>query len=520
MTATGTIDPATLPEDPSLLMKLFLGCVQMLAETQKKLQERDERIQKMDVMLRRFQRWQFGQKAERVPEGQLIFGWYGALEAELSSTEVTRSESRARRRPKRGGYRVIPKDIPREIVDQDLSPEEKRCPGCGAERVCIGYEESKQLDFNPASFFERILRRAVYACKPCGRHVQKAAAPESAPRGPIEKGWPGYGLVAQVLVAKYLDHIPCYRQSRIYARSGVEISRSTLCGWVGQSVALLEPIVVAMRGDVLRSGIIRTDDTIVRLLVPGLGRTAQARLWGYLGDPHHNQVVYEFTLDRRQEHPLAFFKDFKGRIQADAYQGYDKLFLPGSEREELGCMAHCRRYFYDLRDIEPALCGTALGYIRSLYEVEWAAKEAGMKPPERLALRREKSVLILDAFKKWLDHEALKLLPQSAIAQAFGYALNQWEALKRYTEIGEAEIDNNAMERAMRGAVMGRRNYLFVGSEAGGRWAAVVYSLVESCKLNGVEPYRYLKNVLRQVWTHPQSRIEKLMPRLWKPEAP
>jgi transposase len=514
MKAASKLDPATLPNDPELLKTMLLDYAEALGEAARKLQERDERITRMDVMIRRFQRWQFGQKAERVPDGQLIFAWYGTREAEPPA-EAERAP-RARRRPKRGGYRVIPAEIPRQIVVEDLPPEEKRCPGCGAERACIGYEESKRLDYTPASFFERILRRAKYACKPCGKHLR--TAPLSGPIGPIERGWPGYGLIAQVLVAKYLDHIPCYRQSRIYARSGVEIPRSTLCDWVGQAVLLLEPIVRAMRGDVLRSGILKTDDTIIRLLVKGLRKTAQARLWGYLGDAHHNQVVYEFTTDRKQEHPLRFLAKYKGRIQADAYQGYDKLFTPGSEREELGCMAHARRYFFDARDTDLVLGGTALGYVRMLYEVEWAAKKAEMKAPERLALRQEKAVPILRDFKAWLDREALKLLPQSAIAQAFGYALNQWEALSRYAGIGEAEIDNNAMERAMRGAVMGRRNYLFVGSEAGGRWAAVTYSLVESCKLNGVEPYRYLRDVLRRVWTHPQSKIDELMPRLWKPD--
>ncbi len=516
MKAAAKLDPATLPRDPEILRAMLLDYAQALDVATRKLKERDERISRMDVMIRRFQRWQFGAKSERIEDGQTIFAWYGRLEAEPPAGPER--APRARRRPKRGGYRVIPSDIPRKIMVEDVPPEERRCPGCGAERVCIGYEESKQLDYTPASFFENIFRRAKYACKPCGRHVQTASLP--GPIGPIERGWPGFGLVAQVLTAKYLDHIPCYRQSRIYARSGVEVPRSSLCSWVGQAAYSLDPIVQAIRRDVLLSGIVKTDDTVVRLLMRKVKkRTVQARLWGYLGDAQHNQVVYEFTLDRQQEHPLAFLKGFKGRIQADAYPGYDPLFKPGSGVEELGCWAHARRYFFDVREFASTLADTALNFIRKLYEVEREAKEANLKPPERLALRQEKSVPILEDFKEWLDGEALRLLPQSVISKAFGYALNQWDALVRYAEIGEAEIDNNAMERRMRGPVMGRRNYLFVGSEAGGRWAAVIYSLVESCRLNGVEPYAYLRDVLRRVWTHPQSRIDELMPRLWKLET-
>lgn len=505
MTATATLDRAKLPNDPEILKDMLLEYVH-------KVQERDERLALVEVQLRRFRRWQFGQKTERVSEGQLIFAWHGTVVLEEVPNEPERAP-RARRCATRGGYRVIPKDIPREVLTLDLPPDQRGCPGCGQERTLIGYEDSKQLDYHPASFFERILRRAKYACKPCEKHI--ATAPLPVPVGPIERGLPGFGLIAQIIVAKYCDHIPLYRQGRIYGRHGVEIPRQTLCDWVGQTIPSLDPIVGAIQKDVLCSRILKTDDTVTRLLVRGLGRSVQARLWGYLGDQDHNQVVYEFTTDRKQEHPLKFLANYKGKVQADAYAGYDKLFLPGSEREELGCWAHARRHVYDARDTDPQRASVALGYIRMLYQVEWAA--AGFSPAERAALRRDKSIPILKEFRTWLDQESLKLLPQSPMAQAFGYIIGQWQALIRYVHIGEASIDNNAMEQRLRGPVMGRRNYLFVGSEAGGHWAAVCYSIIESCRLNGVDPYRYLKDVLRRVWTHPQSRIEELMPRLWKP---
>jgi transposase len=513
MRTSETLDPATLPRDPDALVKMLLEYAAKLEDAGLKIKERDERLTKMDLLLRRFRRWQFGTKSERVADGQAIFDFYGRLEAKPAAAEATEPAPRARRRPKRGGIRVIPKDLPREVVTEDLPAAEKPCPGCGAERKLIGYEESRQLDHTPACLFERVTRRAKYACDPCGRHVQTAPLPR--PAGPFEKGLPGFGLLASVLIGKYCDHLPLYRQSRIFGRYGVEIPRSTLCDWVAQTVILLEPIVKAMTKDVLLSRILRTDDTIIRLLVPGDGKTRQARLWGYLGDPLHNQVVYQFTPNRKQEHPIEFLKNFKGLIQADAYKGYDKLFQPGSERTELGCWAHARRYFHEARDTEPELGGAALGYIRALYAVE--AEAESLTAPERATLRQTKALPILTYFRAWLDRESLRLLPQSSMKAAFQYAIGQWSALTRYVHEGEASIDNNAMERALRGVAIGRKNFLFAGSEAGGRWAAVLYSLIESCKLNGVEPYRYLKNVLRQVWTHPQSRIEELMPRLWKP---
>lgn len=505
MIATTKPDPATFPNDPEILKRMLLECLE-------KLNERDERLEALEVALRRFQRWQFGQKTERVPEGQLIFAWYGTVVRDEDPSEPERAP-RARRQPKRGGYRVIPKDLPRQVVVKDLPPDQKPCPECKAERTLIGYEETRQLDYTPASFFEFILRRAKYACLPCEGHLTTASLP--VPVGPIEQGLPGFGLLAQVLVAKYCDHTPCYRQSLIYRRHGVQIPRQTLCDWVGQAAELLRPIVEAMKKDVLLSRILQTDDTVMRLWVPGLGRTLQARLWGYLGDAEHNQVVYEFTPDRKQEHPLRFLANYKGKVQADAYKGYDKLFLPGSEREELGCWAHARRHVYDARDTDPERGSTALGFIRLLYEVEWAA--AGMDAAGRVALRRERSAPILRDFKAWLEAESLRILPQSPMGQAFHYIFAQWEALTRYVEEGEASIDNNAMEARLRGPVLGRRNYLFVGSEAGGHRAAVIYSLIESCKLSGVDPYRYLKDVLRQVWIHPAPRVAELMPRLWKP---
>jgi len=484
-----------------------------IAELEKTLAARETYIKNLEQAITKLRRWQFGTKSEQIHDDQMLFDFYGRLEsAREEAVEWKPSKETAPRKPAKRGRRAIPPDLPRQTVLIDLDEHEKKCPGCGALRVLIGHDKSEQIDWNAASFFVRVFLRAKYACEPCQAHVTTAAS--LAPTGPIAGGLPGSGLLSQVIVSKYCDHQPCYRQSRIYARHGLFISRSTLCDWIGQAEKLLAPIVEAMRKDILASGILRTDDTIVRLWVPGLRRTIQARMWGYLGDREHNQVVYEFSKGRSQEYPLAFLRDYQGRVQADAFSGYDKLFLDGT-REELGCMAHCRRHFFDARDSDPERVSVALGFIRDLYIVEHQARE--LSPEARVSLRRRQARPILDAWKRWLDAECLKVLSKSPIAQAIGYALGNWEALTRYVGIGEADIDNNAMERALRGIVLGRKNFLFVASEAGGRWAATAYSLIESCKLNGIDPYRYLKDVLMRVWTHPAKRVHELMPRLWRP---
>jgi hypothetical protein len=292
----------------------------------------------------------------------------------------------------------------------------------------------------------------------------------------------------------------------------VDLALSTVVGWFRPAMELLEPIVAAMRKDVLSAPIIQTDDTVVRLIDPGFGRCRQARLWGYLGN---RQVVYEFTPNRREEHPLRFLANFRGYVQADAYRGYDKLFAHGSGRTELACWAHTRRYFFEAKETDAERSMAALILIRRLYVVEDEAR--GKPPEERVRLRREKARPILEEIGSWIDRESLRVLPQSPIGVAIRYAAHQWAALVRYVDVGEAEIDNNNLERLLRGVALGRKNYLHFASEGGGAAGAVAYSLIESCKLDAVEPWAYLKDVLMRVWTHPADRIAELMPRNWRP---
>lgn len=487
------VNVATLPEDPSALRAIIL--------------EQDRRIEQLEHYLVQLRRWQFGAKSERIHPAQLLLGFAGQVES-APSQEAPQAPLRVRRR--HPGRRTIPAELPAKVTVHDLSEAERACPGCGKDRVAIGHEKTSRLEFKPADFYQDVHLRTKYACRHCEDHVETAPGPALV--GPTERGLPGPGLLAQVIVSKFADHIPCYRQVRMFRRQGVDLALSTVVGWMRPAMELLAPIVAAMRKDVLAAPIIQTDDTVVRLIDPGFGRCRQARLWGYLGN---GQVVYEFTPNRREEHPLRFLGNYRGYVQADAYRGYDKLFAQGSGRTELACWAHTRRYFFEAKETDAERSMAALALIRRLYVVEDEAR--GKPPEERVRLRREKARPILEEIGTWIDRESLRVLPQSPIGEAIRYAAHQWAALVRYVDIGEAEIDNNNLERLLRGVALGRKNYLHFASEGGGAAGAVAYSLIESCKLAGVEPWAYLKDVLMRVWTHPADRIAELMPRNWRP---
>jgi transposase len=508
MTAIPTLDVASLPDDAQLLKAHLADYVQ-------KYQEARRYAQSLELALTKLRRMHLGPKSERLPPGQEIFPFYGTLEA--SQPAAARSgqgeKPPAKRKPDRTGARVLPEDLPVKVVVVDLPEDQKICSCCGQRKVLIGQEDSAQLDFEPGKFSKRVTRRNTYACPEVCRGQVKTA-PLPVPAAPIERGLPTASLLAHVLLSKYGDSLPCYRQSVIYARSGILISRSTLCDWIRQVIELLEPIIQRIRKDVLESARITTDDTVVRLIVPGKGHTVQARLWAHLGDARHNQVFYEFSPDRKQEHPQRILQNFKGKIHADAYSGYNVLFEDGS-RTEIGCWCHSRRYFWEARTTDPERAGVALGFIRQLYAVE--AEGKNLSPDQRLGLRKAKSAPLVTDFKAWLDVEVMKVLPKSPMGQAIRYALGQWTALGQFLKDGEVPLDTNAIERLLRGVAVSRKNFLFVASPQGGRWAAGAYTLIESAKINAVEPYTYLKDVLTRVWTTPQSQIDTLMPRLWKP---
>jgi transposase len=416
-------------------------------------------------------------------------------------------------KPKRKGHgrRPLPDHLPRRPVVHDVSPDQLTCPDCGGCREVFGEEIREQLEYIPASLVVIQHVRPKYACKTCQAHVVIA---ERLPE-PIEKGLPGPGLLAHVIVNKYADHLPLYRQERIFARQGLTLSRQTMCGWMATCAELLKPIYDAMVRAILQSKAIQSDDTPVDVLDPGREGTRQGRIWVAIGDRDHPYTAYDFTPNRSGAGPARFFKDYRGYLQADAYSGYDALFKSGSIIE-VGCWAHARRKFYEARATSAAHAHRALAYIRKLYDVEADAKAANLDDEARRALRQERSVPILEELFAWLAKVRALVLPKSPMGEAIGYALNQRAALMRYTEHGFLEIDNNASERGEKTIAIGRNNWLFFGSENGGATAAVLFSLTETCKGLGIDPWAYLKDVLDRLSTHPASRIEELLPDRWE----
>lgn len=454
-----------------------------------------------------------GKQRERVDPDQLLLFEIGELE-KLIEEEHAQAKSKARKRKR--GSRVIPAGLPEEIIDYEIPEEQRRCQQDGNVMPRIRWEISKQLDYVPAKMKVIVHRRAVYAC-PQKHDEATLLIADKAPQ-PIEKGLPAAGLLAQVIVGKFGDHLPGYRLEDIFSRHGVNIRRSTIYDWLAQSAELCRPLVELMKEQVLSSNVIHTDDTQVKLIDKSLKHTRTARFWAYLGDRQHPYTVYDFTEDRSRDGPTKFLADYEGYLQADAYSSYDGIYLEsGGKIVEVACWAHCRRYWHKAKDQDPASAHHALAYIARLYEIERATRDADASA--RHAARQEHAVPLLAEIGKWLDEQSF--LPKSLIGKALTYTRNQWAALNRYVESGELSIDNNPAERAMRPVAIGRKNWLFVGSPAAGDRAAILMSLIASCKTGGVEPWAYVRDILIKLAHKPSpSELELLLPGRWIAENP
>jgi transposase len=408
-----------------------------------------------------------------------------------------------------GGRQALPRHLKRERMVRDLAEGEKRCVRCAQDLRLIGEESSERYEYVPASLtvIEEVCLK--YACSCTIRTAGK-------PAQPIEKSNAGASLLAQVIVSKFADHLPLHRQERIFWRHGAEISRKTMCGWMAQCADLLDPLYAAAKQVLFGSKVIGTDDTGVKVLDRKLPFARTGRIWPYYGDKDHPVVLYDYTATRERAGPEKFLKNYRGYLQADAYGGYDAFFRdPARGLTEVGCMAHCRRYFHKALESDQARMGPALLLIAQLYKVEDRAR--GMSPEQRLRLRQLESRLILDKLRDYLLEIQLEALQKSPQGRAVRYALKNWAALTRYLEDGSLEIDNNRTERTIRGIAIGRTNWVFFGSDNGGRTAAVLRSFVACAERAGIDPFTWFKDVLTRIAEHPVTRLGELLPHNWHP---
>jgi transposase len=490
--------------DPAELKALIVSQHELIVS-------RDSEIEQLKLLIAKLRRMQFGRSSEKLDRQiEQLELRLEALQMNDAETVATIPEqiagveavSRSARRP-------LPAHLPREI--RVHLPKQKACPDCGGELHKLGEDVSEVLERIPSRFAVIRHVRIKLACACCDRIVQAAA-----PSRPLERCVAGPGLLAHVLVSKYGDHLPLYRQSEIYAREGVELDRSTLADWVGGTSRLLEPLVEALRRHVMSASKLHADDTPVPVLAPGQGKTKTGRLWTYVrddrpaGDVTPPAVWFAYSPDRKGEHPRAHLSQFTGTLQADGYAGFDQIYQQG-RIQEAACWAHVRRKFYDLQVAHKSpVAAEALERIGALYAIE---KEiSGRSPEERRENRDKRSRPLLGSLKQWLEETLGKLSRKSDTAVAVRYALGRWEALMRYCDDGHLEIDNNAAERALRAVALGRKNYLFAGSDRGGESAAAIYSLIGTAKLNGIDPEGYLRNLLSRIAEHPINRIGELLP--------
>ncbi len=496
-----------LPDDPLTLQAMVRELLETLATERRTSESLRTRL---DQLLRRL----YGPRSEKLSNTPSLFE-NEPSDGEVSdnamsldtSSEPTDEVPVAKKR--RHGRRRLPRDLPRQRIEHDLTEGEKLCPCCRAMRVRIGEEISERLDYKPASVFVVEHIRPKYACRSC--QAQIAVTP--VPSEPLPKSMAAPGLLAQIITAKFADHLPLYRLEGILARHGVVLSRSTMCDWLAGCAEVLRPIYNEMCARVRKSKVIHTDDTPVPVLDRKLDRTRTGRIWVYLGDANNPYIAYDATASRSRDGPQSFLKKYKGYVQADAFGGYDGLYATGAT--EVACWAHTRRKFHEAKDSDSRLSLEMLALVRRLYDVERQAKELDYDSDKRLSLRREKSVPVLRAIKEWLDAKRGSVLPKSPLGVAITYATNQWDALCVYVTDGDLAIDNNAAERALRGVAVGRKNWLFWGSDAGGKTAAVLTSLVASCKRHGIDPWLYLSDVLARDPSHPSDRLAELLPDTW-----
>ena len=484
-------------------------------------------IEQLEGQLAVLRRMQFGRSSEKltaqIQQLELLLEDLEEGEAERTAPAATVTSSATQRRyPSR---RPLPDHLPREDV---IHPPGDACPCCGGTRLSkLGEDVTEVLERIPAKL--KVIRhiRPRLSCRSCETIIQ---AP--APDLPIDRGRPGPALIANVVVGKYIDGLPLYRQAGIIGRDGVDIDRATLCDWVGRAAWWLAPVSDAIARHVMAAPVIHTDDTPIGVLAPGRGRTRTGRIWTYVVDERpwagsrSPAALYRYSPDRKGERPAEHLRDFTGFIHADGYAGYEALTRgpapPGGQASQkiahAACWAHARRKLYDVHEKSRSpIAAEGLRRIGTLYDIE--REISGLSPGRRLAIRQERSVPLLADLHRWMETERRRLSSKSDLAKALQYALGRWAALARFTTDGRLAIDNNAAERALRGIAVTRKNFLFLGSDRGGERAAIIYTALETARLNGIDPEAWLADVIdRLARSHGQRDIDTLLPWNWRQE--
>jgi transposase len=495
------VDPKTLPEDAEALKKMLVDVTAQLDRTER--------------LLRQLLQAKTGRKSEQLSREQLALF---AAELGLALPEPEESDDHDAEPPASAsgkgstrphGRNPLPRHLKRERIEHDLPDAEKHCVHCDQDLRQIGEEVSERYEYIPAQM--KVIEDACFTYA-CACTVKTATKPAQ----PIQKSTAGASLLAQVIVAKYADHLPLHRQAKMFARHGVELSEQTMCGWMAQSAQLIEPLYQRLKRFVLASKVVGTDDTPVKVLDRSLPQARKGRIWPYVGDRNHVAAVYDYTATRERAGPEEFLKHYRGYLQADAYVAYDAFFTKaGRGMVEVGCWAHARRHFHAALESDSSRMRTVLLLIAQLYGIERTARERGLHGEELRLLREHGSRPALERLYAYLLEIRDQLLPKSEAGQAVAYTLKNWTALTRYCESPDLSIDNNHTERALRCFAVGRANWTFFGSDRGGKTAAVLRSFVTSCELVKVDPFAWFHDVLSRVADHPITKLDELLPHRW-----
>jgi transposase len=530
-------DADFLPNDLDQCQRLLLAAFHEATERERRLADTERQVAELSRVLdetaashhelqeiheatvdelNALKRWVYGRRRERILEGdgqQHLFDLPSPATAEPEAPAFEEPRRQVAAHSRRRRRELDLSKLPHYRHELDLSPGEKTCRGCGREKDRIGEDQTKILDYLPPKLEVHVHVRPKYACRYCKDGVVSPPPPER----PIARGIAGPGLIAQIVVGKFSDHLPLYRQEDFFVRHGLHIARSTQCDWVKAAAKLLTPLYERQKELVLQSPVLWTDDTPVTVLTAGPEGSRQGRFWTYIGE-EYPYSVYDFTESRARDGPAHFLAGFEGYLQADAYGGYDHIYLGSNDSiREVACWAHARRKFYDAKGGAPRESHQILEWVGQLYDIEDRARE--LSDQARQSLRKQEAEPVLDRIEVYLAELARRALPRSALGMAVSYAQNQWQALRRYTADGRLSIDNNVSERTLRHQAIGRKNWLFLGSQQAGPRAAVLFTILAGAKRHRIEPWAYLRELLLRLHAD-DSRLDETLPDRWAAKHP